>query len=226
MVSLDVTAMSPLDVYKLMIGCIVPRPIAFVSTMAEIDEAQDPSGKRAIGSKRTVHNLAPYSFFNGVCSSPPCLMFSVTRKPDGSKKDTLVNVEITKEFVVNTVAEWMIEAVNYCSGEFSYGVSEMQKAGLTPVPSLKVKPFRCKESPVQFECVLHDMLQVGEGFGSGTIIVGRIVQLHIHQQAYKDGKVLLEEIKPASRLAGIDYGKTTEYFGLKRPTPDEVSEKQ
>jgi flavin reductase (DIM6/NTAB) family NADH-FMN oxidoreductase RutF len=184
-----------------MVGSIVPRPIAFVSTQSESGEG----------------NLAPFSFFNGVSSNPPCLMFSVTKKPDGSIKDTLRNILQIKQFVVNTVSEWMAEPMNHCSGEFPYGVNEMEKAGLTPIPSKFVKPPRCKEAAVQFECELERVVEVGDGLGSGTIVVGRIVLIHIHPKVYSQGHVLIDQLQPISRLAGNSYGRVNEIFDIKRP---------
>src|SRR5690349_10987328 len=123
MISLDFDSLPGATRYKIMIGAVVPRPIAFVST---------------INSAGT-GNLAPFSFFNAVSSDPPCLAFSITRKRDGSKKDTLRNIEETRGFVVNTVSEWMADPMNQSSADYPYGVDEMAKVGLTALPSTRVK---------------------------------------------------------------------------------------
>lgn len=202
MTTLDLATMASTPIYKLLIGAIVPRPIALVSTM---DEAG-------------VVNLAPFSFFNGVSSVPPCLVLSVTRRPNGAKKDTLLNIEKSGQFVVNTVADWMAEPMNHCSAEYPNGVSEMEKAGFTPIASVKVRPPRVKESPVHMECELHKLVEIGNGeVGSAVIIVGKILMMHIHAPAYENGKIKLEEIAPLSRLSGLNYGRTREIFELPRP---------
>jgi flavin reductase (DIM6/NTAB) family NADH-FMN oxidoreductase RutF len=202
MVSLDPIQIGTTPTYKLLIGGIVPRPIAFVSTLNL--EGQG--------------NLAPFSFFNGVSSNPPAIMIAITRKKNGEKKDTLRNIEATRQFVVNSVNEWIVEPMNQCSAEYPYGVDEMQKVGLTPLPSICVAPPRVKESAIQLECELYNTLEVGDGSqGSSTIVVGKILQIHIFEDAYKDGKILIDQLKPISRLGGAFYGRTTDIFSLRRP---------
>ncbi len=202
MLSLDPVEIGSKATYKLLIGAIVPRPIAFISTV----------------NSQGICNLAPFSFFNGVSSNPPAVMIAITRKSHGEKKDTLRNIETTHQFVVNSVNEWMVEPMNQCSAEYPYGVNEMQTVGLTPLPSQKIQPPRVKESAIHLECELYDTLNVGDGSeGSSTIVIGKIVMLHIFSAAYKDGRILLEEIKPISRLAGTSYGHTNDIFQVPRP---------
>jgi len=201
-VSLNLSDMDTLSKYKLLIGSVVPRPIAFVSTI-------DAKGNG---------NLAPFSFFNGVSTEPLAIMFSVTQKSDGSDKDTWKNIRETKEFVVNSVNEWMIQAVNQCSAEYPNGVNEMKEVGLTAIASETIKPPRVKESSIQMECKLYNFMQVGKGGpGSAHVIVGEVLKIHIDKDAYHDGKIDLEKLKPISRLAGFGYGKTTEMFEIPRP---------
>lgn len=192
--------------YKLLISAIVPRPIAFVSTV------------NAAG----VGNLAPFSFFNGVSSDPACLVISITPKngPDGAaaKKDTLRNIEETGQFVVNTVSAPMTEAVNQCSALYPYGVDEMREVGLTPLPSTLVRPARVAESPVQMECELYRKLEIGDGrVGSATLIVGRILAMHVLAEAYEKGRLKIEALQPVARLGGLSYGLTAGAFDLPRP---------
>lgn len=202
MVDVDPSTADQKDIYKVLIGGIVPRPIAFVST-------QSPDG---------VGNLAPFSFFNGVSSNPPCVMFAITRKSDGGKKDTLRNIEATRQFVVNTTSEWIAEPMNQCSANYPYGVDEMLKVGLTPLPSLRVKPPRVKESPVQFECELYNMMEVGDGsVGSSTIVVGRVVMAHVWKDAYHEGRIDFAKLKPIARIGGIGYAFDMKTFDLPRP---------
>jgi flavin reductase (DIM6/NTAB) family NADH-FMN oxidoreductase RutF len=201
MVSCDISQITAQDAYKLLIGSVVPRPIAFISTIG-------PDG---------IGNLAPFSFFNGVSSKPLCIMVSITRRADGSKKDSLLNIEANGEFVVNTVAEWMIEPVNHCAAEYPYGTDEMEKVGLTPLLSEKVKPKRVKESPIHLECRVHKLIEIGEGAGGSTIVIGEVLIAHVHEKAYENGRINMDEIRPISRLAGDMYGLPPETFELKRP---------
>jgi flavin reductase (DIM6/NTAB) family NADH-FMN oxidoreductase RutF len=202
MISLSPSALEVRETYKLMTGSIVPRPIAFVSTLNE---------------NGTV-NLAPFSYFNAVASSPPTIMFAITYKSDGSKKDTLINIERSGEFVVNSVSEWMAQPMNHCSAEYPHGVSELEKVGLHAIPSEIVAPPRVKESPFHMECKLHTSLAVGSaGPGSSTLILGEVVKFHISKNAYRDGVVLLEELKPLARLAGNSYSTLGDVFDIARP---------
>jgi flavin reductase (DIM6/NTAB) family NADH-FMN oxidoreductase RutF len=207
MISLEASQLSPMESYKLLIGSVVPRPIAFISTM----------------SLDGVGNLAPYSFFNAVSSLPPALMFAATYKLDRDrkpvKKDTLRNIEATGEFVVNVVSEHLAAQVNQTSAEYPFGVDEMPVVGLTPVASLKVKPFRVKESLIQMECKLHGTMQVGEpAVGASIVVVGEILAFHLDEKVYDaaSGRVSLEALRPISRLGGLSYGRTSETFELPR----------
>ena len=201
-VTLDPKDLGQKGVYKLMIGAIVPRPIAFVSTMSD-------SG---------IGNVAPFSFFNGVASNPPTLMISITRKSTGEKKDTLRNIESNGQFVINTVHEWMIGAVNHCSAEYPYGVDELTQVGLTALPSFKIKPPRVAESSVHFECELYKSLEVGDGSeGSATLIIGKILLIHVDQKIYHQGKIETEPMQIISRLAGQSYARVSNPFELARP---------
>lgn len=202
MSSFDAKDISQRDLYKFMIGGIVPRPIAFVSTISAQGQL----------------NLAPFSFYNGVSSNPPCVVFSITRNNDDSKKDTLKNIEETKELVINSVAEWMAEPMNHCSANFPHGVSEFEKSGLTPLKSDRVKPPRVKESPLQFECTLEKLVEIGDGtVGSATLVIARILKVHVHKPAFQNGHVILDELKPIARLGGIGYARVTDTFELARP---------
>jgi flavin reductase (DIM6/NTAB) family NADH-FMN oxidoreductase RutF len=201
MVSISPDTLDPAAAYKILIGSVVPRPIAFVSTLND---------------NGTV-NVAPFSFFNGVSSRPLAVMLAISFKPNGSKKDTLINIERSKEFVVNTVGDWMVEPMNFCSAEYPYGVSELEKVGLTSIKSDVVAPPRVRESPVHFECRLHSLTQVGQAqAGASTVIIGEVVKCHIHQAAWSDGKLVIEELKPISRLGGLFYSTVESGFELER----------
>ena len=190
------------DIYKLLIGAVVPRPIAFVSTL-NLDG---------------VGNLAPFSFFNAISSKPPTLMIAVGQKFEGGNKDTGQNILDTGEFVINTASQWIIEPLVYCAGNFPEGVNEMEEVGLTPIKSDIVKPPRVKESPVQFECSLLKSVDLGEeGIGSTTLFLGKIVKAHIAKDAYEKGRVDFNKIKSVGRLGGFQYGLINEVFELKPP---------
>ena len=179
------------DIYKLMSGCILPRPIAFVSTI----------------SKSGIPNLAPFSFFTGITSQPPTLCISVARKgPQALKKDTLVNIEETGEFVVNTVSEFFVEKMAVTGQDFPAEVNEFSEAGLTEEKSTIVKPPLVKESLISMECKLHKIVEVGPARpGAGFLVIGEIVLFHIADEIYLDGKIDVQKLKPVGRLAGYDY---------------------
>ncbi|MFI8576249.1 flavin reductase family protein [Rossellomorea aquimaris] len=178
--------------YKLMIGSILPRPIAFVSSL-------DEGG---------IANLAPYSFFTAICAEPMLVCFSPMRKgKDGSKKDTLRNIEKTKEFVINIVSEEFVEEMNNCAIEFEPGVDEFEQVGLTKKESITVKPPGVSESKVQLECVLHEVLHFGDHPGAGSLVIGKVECVRINDELYYDGKIDSKELKPVGRLAGQMYTK-------------------
>lgn len=199
------------ETHKLMIGSIVPRPIAFVST-------QSKDGK---------NNVAPFSYFNGVCSKPPTIMFAPARRGwDGEEKDTLINIRDTKEFVVNIVSESFSEKMVLCSTDFDSDVDEFEMSGITPIASQKVVPPRVGESKVSFECILNQIVEIGDGTaGSGFVVIGTIVLFHIDEEVYEDGRINLEQLQALGRIAGNGYARTTDTFDIIRKIkPDEKKE--
>lgn len=181
------------DNYKFIIGSILPRPIAVVST------------KNEDGS----NNIAPFSFFTGVSAKPMIIAFCpLIRTSTGEKKDTVINIEREKEFVVNFVTEENADLVNMASAELSYGEDEFNYAGLTPIESEVVKAMRMKESPIHFECKLRDILSYGDKPGAGTLITGEVVKIHIDEKLYDNGRILTQVFKPMGRGAGNDWFKT------------------
>lgn len=188
--------------YKLMIGSILPRPIAFISTV----------------SKEGIYNLAPFSFFNGVTSNPPTICFAPARKrSDGSKKDTLVNIEDTKEFVVNVVAENIVKQMNDTSEEHPPKISEFDEVGLTPIPSQIIRAPRVKESPINLECKLYKLIEVGPPEpGGGFLVIGEIVLFHIKDVLLSKGRINTELLNPIGRLAGTEYTTLGKRFSLPR----------
>ncbi|MCE5172249.1 flavin reductase family protein [Paenibacillus profundus] len=190
------------DAYKLLIGSILPRPIAFVSTI-------DGEGTA---------NLAPFSFFTAICAEPMLVCFAPMRRgTDGSKKDTLANIEATGEFVVNIVGERIVEPMNETAAEYSPDVDEFEAAGLTKVPSEIVRPYRVKESDVHMECVLHDIITFGEQPGAGSLVIGQVAFMHINDELYADGKINAEKLLPIGRMAGHVYTRAvSDTFVLER----------
>ncbi|WP_373533529.1 flavin reductase family protein [Vampirovibrio sp.] len=203
-ITLDPAENSTQDNYKLLIGSVVPRPIAFVST-------QSPQGQL---------NLAPYSFFTGVCSNPPTILFCpMVRGSDGQKKDTLLNIEATGEFVVNVVNEAIVSQMNQTAAELPHGVSEFTEAGLTPTPSIIVKPPRVLESPLSMECKLQQVVYVGDGsLGSGSVVMGTVVRFHVREDLYHAGRIDTALMQPVARLAGAAYCPVRDMFEVQRPS--------
>jgi flavin reductase (DIM6/NTAB) family NADH-FMN oxidoreductase RutF len=187
--------------YALMIGLIQPRPIAWVSTIS-------PDGAT---------NIAPFSFFTGICASPMTLCFAPVNDRHGKKKDTLVNVEATRQFVVNFATEANAEKMNATSAPFAYGVSEFEKCGLTASASVKVKPPRAAESPAAFECELVQVVRLGEGPLAGNLVIGKVVFIHCEDRIYNDGKIRHQDLKTVGRMEGAWYSRTQDAFELPRP---------
>jgi flavin reductase (DIM6/NTAB) family NADH-FMN oxidoreductase RutF len=189
--------------YKLLTGSILPRPIGWIST---VDEA----GR---------YNLAPFSFFNVVCPQPPTILFCPSvRTTDGSPKDTLRNVRATGEFVANIVTEPLAEAMNLSSAELPSEVDEFAYAGLTPVTATVVRAPRVAESPVHFECRVHQIIDISDQPGGGSIVIGRVVVIHVRDEVLTGGdKIDLATLKPIGRLAGTSYCRITDLFDLTRP---------
>jgi flavin reductase (DIM6/NTAB) family NADH-FMN oxidoreductase RutF len=189
------------NIYKLMIGSIVPRPIAFVSTV------------NAQGAR----NLAPFSFFNGVCSNPPIILFSTVIRKDGKHKDTLYNVEATREFVVNIVSEDFARQMNACSADFPPEIDEFQVSGLTPVPSEIVKPPRVKEARISMECKLVQIARFGSAPGGGCTVFGEVLRFHVWDELLDNFRIDPDKLHPIGRMGGPTYTRTADRFDLARP---------
>lgn len=195
------------DNYKFLIGSILPRPIAVIST------------KNIDGT----NNLAPFSFFTAVSASPMIIAFCpMIRTSDGEFKDTVKNILREKEFVVNFCTENNYSQINLASTELPYGQDEFEFSGLTPVDSDMVKAKRVKESPVHFECTFRDMLCYGKNPGSGSLITGEVKLIHVDESILKDGKISTDLFKPIGRGAGNDWFKTDSRFQLERLTKSQI----
>lgn len=191
--------MQPREAYHLMLSIVAPRPIAWVST---------------IGANGMV-NLAPFSFFTGVAGKPLTVMFSVGERR-GSTKDTLRNVQEVGEFVVHVVDETLAEAMNNTSGDWPYGKSEFEVAGLHTIPSTDVRPPRIAEAAVALETIVSQIVPV-DGTAS-TMVLGRIVRFHIREDLLRaNGLVDAEKLRPVTRLGGEEYASFGKVFRMPRP---------
>jgi flavin reductase (DIM6/NTAB) family NADH-FMN oxidoreductase RutF len=192
----DPAELSPRDAYRLMISCIIPRPIAFVTTL----------------SREGISNLAPFSFFNGVTSDPPVISIAVATKRDGSKKDTWRNIEETGEFVVNVVVPELMDAVIIGAKELPHNVSELDLAGLQTLPSTKVKPPRLAGSPIHLECTLLKIVEV-----EGTaLILGRVAMVHAKDEIVEGGRVDPRRLTFVGRMGDDLYCRVNDLFERKR----------
>lgn len=201
--TLDFETLSPREAYAWMINAITPRPIAWVSTISAEGRV----------------NLAPFSFFQGVCSNPPTLLFVPTNNRDGGKKDTLRNIEAVPEFVVNVVPHALGDPMNATSTPLPYGESEAEHCAIDTTASTKVRPPRVTAVPFAFECRLDRVVQVGEGAGAGNIVIGRIVAAHVSESVLgADGRLDPLKLDLIGRMGGDLYTRTRELFTLDRPT--------
>ncbi|MEM8907314.1 MAG: flavin reductase family protein [Bacteroidota bacterium] len=179
------------DLHQYLLSAVAPRPIAFASTIDETGQA----------------NLAPYSFFNCFSSNPPILVFSSNRKvSDNTTKDTLHNIQKTKEVVINVVNYRIVRQMTVTSIAFPTGVSEFEKSGLSPIPSDLIRPFRVKESPVQMECRVKDIIALGDQGGAGHLIICEVVRMHVDENVLDEkGKIDPHKIDLMGRMGRAFY---------------------
>ncbi len=191
MTSIDPKSIPVQKLHQLLLGAIGPRPIAFASTV-------DENG---------IDNLAPFSFFNVFSANPPILVFSPARSGRTSAtKDTYENAKCTKEVVINVVNYDMVHQMSLASSPYPKGTSEFIKAGFTPVLSEKVQPKRVKESPVQFECKVIEVKELGDQGGAGNLIICEVVQFHVHPELLnEDGLIDQHKIDLVARMGGNWY---------------------
>ncbi|MBX3498147.1 MAG: flavin reductase family protein [Alphaproteobacteria bacterium] len=185
---------------------IVPRPIGWISTV-------DPEGKV---------NLAPYSFYNAISEFPPMVYFAITGTyGDSPTKHSRMNAELTGEFVVNMVSARLKEKMNVTTAMFAYGVDEMREAGLTPAPCRYVKAPRVAESPMALECkhwkTIELPIEPGREANPGSMVIGRVVGVHIDDAILKDGRVDVAAFQPVARLGYSEYTTVTDVWGMRRP---------
>jgi flavin reductase (DIM6/NTAB) family NADH-FMN oxidoreductase RutF len=202
---IDTAEISWVDGYRRLTEIVIPRPIALVATV-------DPDGNT---------NLAPFSFFTVVSSNPPFVAFAPHRMGrTGAKKDTLRNIELVREFTVSVVTEEIAERVNACAAPLPYGESEFDHSGLTPVASHRVKAPLVAESPAGLECTLEEIRTYGDSGGAGSLVVGRVVLMHIDREIRdpEDGRVDAERLRAVGRMGGSLWCRTGDTFPLDRPS--------
>ncbi|TVQ10481.1 MAG: flavin reductase family protein [Bacteroidetes bacterium] len=201
--------LTPRQRHHYILGSINPRPICFASTL-------DKEGRP---------NLAPYSFFNVFSSTPPILIFSVNTRRDGSLKDTLNNVRETGEVVINLVNYPMARQMAICGVEYDTGINEFEKGGFTPVASEMVKPFRVKESPVQFECKVLEVKALSDKPGAANLIVAQALLIHAQENIFSDDDTIdPRKIDMVGRLGNFNYCRANgeSIFAIQQP-PAEIA---
>lgn len=206
MQSFSAADLSPTENHKLLAGSVVPRPIAWVSTV-------DTNG---------VRNLAPYSWFTAVSANPPVVCFcpALREAKDGLRatKDTLENVRAVGEFVVNIVSDETVEAMNQTAAQLPPKEDEFLRAGVTAVPSEMVRPPRVEEAKVQMECRLRQIVEISGLVGGGSIVLGEVVRFHINDAVLGPGfHIVQAELRAVGRMAGATYVHTSDRFDLERP---------
>ena len=198
---IDPLASEPKDVYKLLIGSIVPRPIAFVSS-----QSQD-----------RINNLAPYSFFTGISANPPVIGFSPMKVKSDRDRDTKNNIKNTSEFVINIVSHGFSEEMNVTSADVSPDVDEFELANLTPIESDLVAPPRLKEAKISMECRLLQIVEISQKLLGGAFVIGEVVRFHVCNDIISNYKIDPDKLKPIGRMGGLEYTRTKDRFTLERP---------
>jgi flavin reductase (DIM6/NTAB) family NADH-FMN oxidoreductase RutF len=201
MLSIDPATNTERENYKLLIGSIIPRPIAFVTT----------------SSSDGVINGAPFSYFSIVSSQPPMISIAIQRK-EGIQKDTARNINELKEFVIHIVDEQIVEKVNTTAANLPPEQSEIELVNLTRINSTKISVPGIKEAKIRMECILEKSLELGGSDEPGCdLIIGRVVQFHIENDIYENGRINPSGLAAVSRLAGQEYAQIGEIFSLERP---------
>jgi len=190
------------EIYKLMIGAIVPRPIAFVSS-------QDAGG---------VLNLAPFSYFTACSTNPPVVCFcAAVRTGPRPQKDTLENIRATGEFVINIVTEEIATQMNAATAEVPPEVDEFALAGLTPIPSERIRVPRVAESPIHMECRLRQVIEISPLPGGGNLVLGDVILFHIREDLLVHGRIDPDRLRAIGRMGGPAYVRTRDRFEMQRP---------
>ncbi len=202
-IGIDPHDLSTREAHQLLLHCVAPRPIAFVSTL----------------SKDGLPNLAPFSYFMAGGANPPSIIFSPTTDRHGGYKDTLRNIQETHEFTINVVTYAIREKMNITSSEFPYGVSEWEEAGFTASPGVKVATPHAAESPLAIECKLYQIVSHGDGPTSANYVIGEVVYFHVSSEIMENGILHPERIDYIARMGGDWYSRASSeaMFTLPRP---------
>ncbi len=203
---LDPKGMRKRDLHELLLSAVLPRPIAFVSTIGEDG----------------VHNLAPYSCFAPIGMKPPLVCIQIGWKRDGQKKDTLKNIEFSGDFVVNVVTETLAKAMNQSAYEYPSNVDEFKEVGLTPSKSDLVKSPLLAESPVNMECKMLQITAFGGIPMGSNVIIGEVVLFHVKDELWAGDQIDASKLKAIGRLGGQLYCRTTDTFEMERPNAFEI----
>ncbi|MBT8245602.1 flavin reductase family protein [Winogradskyella sp.] len=204
MISYEPKDLTTAKLHSYLLSAVAPRPIAFAST---IDADGNP-------------NLSPFSFFNVFSANPPILIFSPARRVrDNTTKHTLENVEATKEVVINTVNYDIVQQMSLSSTEYPHDVNEFDKAGLTMLKSDTIKPFRVAESPIQIECKVNEVVNLGTEGGAGNLVICEVLKIHMSESILdEDGKVDQEELDLVARAGGSYYSRAKDgFFEIPKP---------
>jgi flavin reductase (DIM6/NTAB) family NADH-FMN oxidoreductase RutF len=202
-IQIDLSKMQPRDVHDLLSSAVIPRPIAWVSSISTQGQV----------------NLAPFSFFTGVTWSPPTLCISIVNRQDGSRKDTILNIEETGNFVVNMVSEKMGPLMVQTSATVPRALSEAQEAGISLTPSTLVTSPRVADAPIAFECVLEKIIRVGTGPHGANLVLGRIKLMHVNQEILESDKSIdWAQARLLGRLSGTKFCKIRSVFDLSPKT--------
>jgi flavin reductase (DIM6/NTAB) family NADH-FMN oxidoreductase RutF len=196
-VEFDPAVVDKRQIYRLLVGSVVPRPIGWASTI----------------SSSGVANLAPFSFFTVVCVAPPMISLTIARNPDGSEKHTLKNVRDTGEFCFNVVTEPVWKEMVDSANAFPEGDSEFAETGLTPIPGVKVKTPRVKEVPIHFECKLERVIELGPN--RHPLVIGEVVYIHVDPACMTGNYIDMKKLNPIGRLNGFFYASLGEIFERK-----------
>ena len=203
--TIDPNSITTAELHSILLTAVAPRPIAFASTV-------DANGNV---------NLSPFSFFNVFSANPPILIFSPARSvKNNTTKHTLENAKATKEVVINIVNFPIVEQMSLSSTAYDVGVNEFIKSGLTPIPSVKVTPPRVAESPVSFECVVDNIIELGKEGGAGNLVISRVVCIHINNK-YTDanGNLDTKKLDLVARMGGSWYARIIEESLFEIPKP-------
>jgi flavin reductase (DIM6/NTAB) family NADH-FMN oxidoreductase RutF len=205
---IDPARLNRKQAHELFVGAVIPRPIAWVSTV----------------SAGGIYNLAPFSFFMPMSVHPAVVGLAIGQNRRGRKKDTLINIESVKDFVVNMVTEPFAEAMNQTACEYPSEADEFKEAGLTAVKSDLVKSPRLAESPVNLECRLGQILEFGEASRASCFVIGEVVRVHVQDEFWSDDEIQFSKLNLIGRLGGDSYCRIRDIFEMKRPESPKESD--